>query len=172
MAARRSATSSCSARISGAILKASLPLAPEWLLDRLSVHAIDFYAMSEDVPNPESRVTVDGERIVLQWKRTNWDAHLKLVAKLKSVLKAAGFPIVLSRAFDKRTPSHQCGTVRMGDGSGVRAAGYLLPRLGPPQPVRGRCRFPADLRRRQPGADHRRQALRVADHIAAEDLRS
>ena len=36
------------------------------------------------------------------------------MAKLKSVLKAAGFPMVLSRAFDKRTPSHQCGTVRMG----------------------------------------------------------
>ena len=28
--------------------------------------------MSEDLPNPESRVTVDGGRIRLDWKRSNW----------------------------------------------------------------------------------------------------
>jgi choline dehydrogenase-like flavoprotein len=88
---------------------------PEWLLSRISSHAIDFYAMSEDIPHPESRVMVDGDRIVLKWHRTNWDAHLDLVRKLKKVLKKSGFPILLSRPFDKRTPSHQCGTVKMGD---------------------------------------------------------
>ena len=30
------------------------------------------------------------------------------------MLRAAGFPIVLSKAFSKETPSHQCGTVRFG----------------------------------------------------------
>jgi len=102
-------------RVSGRILKANMPRVPEWLLNRMAAHAIDFYAMSEDIPNPESRVSVDGERIVLKWHRTNWDAHLALVAKLKQILKSIGFPIVLSRPFDKRTPSHQCGTVRMGN---------------------------------------------------------
>ena len=43
-------------RISGAILKPDLKLVPEWLLDRFRAHAMDFYAMSEDVPKPESRV--------------------------------------------------------------------------------------------------------------------
>ena len=33
---------------------------------------------------------------------------------LKRKLRKAGFPVVLSRAFDRRTPSHQCGTARMG----------------------------------------------------------
>jgi choline dehydrogenase-like flavoprotein len=71
--------------------------------------------MSEDIPHPESRIMVDGDKIVLKWHRTNWDAHLDLVRKLKGELKKAGFPIVLSRPFDKRTPSHQCGTVKMGN---------------------------------------------------------
>ena len=31
--------------------------------------------MSEDLPNPESRVTVEGEQIRLDWKRSNWSAH-------------------------------------------------------------------------------------------------
>jgi choline dehydrogenase-like flavoprotein len=101
-------------RVSGTILKANMPRVPEWLLNQISAHAIDFYAMSEDIPHPESRIMVDGDKIVLKWHRTNWDAHLDLVRKLKAVLKKSGFPIVLSRPFDKRTPSHQCGTVKMG----------------------------------------------------------
>jgi len=52
---------------------------------------------------------------VLDWKRSNWSAHLALVGKLKAKLREAGYPVVLSRAFDRRTPSHQCGTARMGN---------------------------------------------------------
>ena len=32
----------------------------------------------------------------------------------RRVLRRLGFPIILSRAFDHRTPSHQCGTARLG----------------------------------------------------------
>jgi choline dehydrogenase-like flavoprotein len=39
---------------------------------------------------------------------------MALVAKLKTTLRKAGYPVVLSRPFDRRTPSHQCGTARMG----------------------------------------------------------
>ena len=78
-------------RVSGSILKGNMPHVPEWILSKLSRHCIDFYAMSEDLPSPDNRVTVQGDRIVLKWERTNWDAHLALVAKFKKVLKAAGF---------------------------------------------------------------------------------
>lgn len=30
-------------------------------------------------------------------------------------LRNAGYPIVMSKPFDRRTPSHQCGTARMGN---------------------------------------------------------
>ena len=66
------------------------------------------------MPNPESRVTLAAGRIRLDWKRSNWAGHLALVARLKRDLRRAGYPIVLARAFDRRTPSHQCGTARMG----------------------------------------------------------
>ncbi len=101
-------------RVSTPILSAQTGL-PRPLAALIANRAIDFYAMSEDLPNPDSRVTLKGEDIVLNWKRSNWDAHLALVAKLKKTLKTAGFPIVLSKAFDRRTPSHQCGTARLGD---------------------------------------------------------
>lgn len=101
-------------KISGTILQSSSRL-PGWLARFVAGRSLDFYAMSEDLPDPDSRVTLDRGRICLNWRRSNWQAHLALVARLKQVLRRAGFPLVLSRPFDWRTPSHQCGTARMGD---------------------------------------------------------
>ncbi len=101
-------------RVSGAILKANMPRAPEILLDRMSRHAVDFLAMSEDLPDRASRVLVDGRRIMLDWRRSNMTAHRGLVKQIKRSLRAAGFPVVLSHLFDRKTPSHQCGTIRIG----------------------------------------------------------
>ena len=100
-------------KISGPILAATTPL-PEWMASLVANRSFDFYAMSEDLPNPDSRVTLIGDQIKLDWKRSNWEAHEALVRVLKTHLRKAGFPIVLSRPFDRRTPSHQCGTARMG----------------------------------------------------------
>lgn len=100
-------------KISGNILRATTSL-PRMVANWVASHSVDLYAMSEDLPNPESRVTLQGGQIVLDWKRSNWEAHLELVRTLKERLRKAGYPIVLSRPFDRRTPSHQCGTARMG----------------------------------------------------------
>ncbi len=102
-------------RVSGAILKGDLPRVPEWVLDAVSRRAVDFLAMSEDLPDPASRVRLDGAKIVLDWRRSNMTAHRRLVKRLRQALVAAGFPVVFTQVFDRRTPSHQCGTVRLGD---------------------------------------------------------
>ena len=34
-------------------------LAPEWTLERVAKHAIDFWLSTEDLPRPDNRVTVD-----------------------------------------------------------------------------------------------------------------
>ena len=101
-------------KITGPILAATSPL-PKVIAHWIAARSFDFYAMSEDLPDPESRVTLKNGQIRLDWRRSNWDAHLQLVTELKRVLKRVGFPIVLSQAFDRRTPSHQCGTARMGN---------------------------------------------------------
>ncbi|WP_424965813.1 GMC oxidoreductase [Dinoroseobacter sp. S375] len=100
-------------KITGPILAANSKL-PGWLAQAVAARSVDLYAMSEDLPNPDSRVTLKDGQIRLDWQRSNWEAHLQLVATLKAKLRAAGFPIVLSQPFDRRTPSHQCGTARMG----------------------------------------------------------
>ncbi len=121
-------------RVTGPILKANLPRMPESILGMISRHAVDFYAMSEDLPDPRSRVRLNGKRIVVEWRRSNMTAMNGLVARFKESLRAAGFPIVLSRLFDQKAPSHQCGTIKMGDdgaGSPVDSFGrfFDLPNL-------------------------------------------
>jgi choline dehydrogenase-like flavoprotein len=101
-------------RVSGPILKSDLKAVPEFVLNALSRKTIDFLIMSEDLPDPNSRVRLDGERIVLEWRRSNMTAHEGLKAAMRAALKQAGFPIVLTHLFDRKTPSHQCGTIRIG----------------------------------------------------------
>jgi choline dehydrogenase-like flavoprotein len=101
-------------KISGAILKSQLKMAPEFALEMVARRAVDFYLMSEDLPSPDSRVWLDGTRVMLDWRASNMSAQNGLIARMREVLRAAGFPIVLVKPFDRRTPSHQCGTIRMG----------------------------------------------------------
>lgn len=101
-------------KITGPILAANTHL-PLWAAHQIASRSFDFYAMSEDLPNPDSRVTLKNGHIKLDWQRSNMSAHKNLVHVLKKKLRQAGFPIVVSRPFDRKTPSHQCGTARMGD---------------------------------------------------------
>lgn len=157
-------------RISGTILKGAMPAVPEWLLNLTTAHSIDFYAMSEDLPSPESRVMVDGDRIVLKWVRSNWQAHERLVAKLKQVLRSAGFPVVVSRAFDKRTPSHQCGTVRIGSDPKDAPLDVFCRAFDHPNLFVVDASFLPTSAAVNPALTIAAQALRVADHIAEKDL--
>jgi choline dehydrogenase-like flavoprotein len=97
------------------MLRGVMPYVPGVALRYLASHSVDLYAMSEDLPRPQSRVEVSATgEIRLSWRRTNLKAHERLVHKAKRMLKNAGFPLVMSRRFGDDTPSHQCGTVRFG----------------------------------------------------------
>ena len=157
-------------RVSGAILKSNLKLVPERALGHLSRHGIDFYAMSEDLPVPESRVRLDGKRIVLEWQRTNWEAHLGLVRKLRQVLRRAGFPLVLAKPFDKRTPSHQCGTIRMGSDPATAPLDPYCRAFDHPNLFVVDAGFLPSSAAVNPALTIAAQALRVADHITRKEL--
>jgi choline dehydrogenase-like flavoprotein len=62
-------------------------LAPEWTLERMARHAIDFWLSTEDLPKPENRVTVDRDgKLTLSYTETNAEAKQRLYAKVKSML--------------------------------------------------------------------------------------
>jgi choline dehydrogenase-like flavoprotein len=105
-------------RITGPILAGAADL-PQWLAHLIADRSIHIMAMSEDLPNLRSRVLWRNGEVVLDWQRTNMRAHDLLVARLKEVMRRAGWPITLSRGFPKSKPSHQCGTNRMGADPGT-----------------------------------------------------
>ena len=97
------------------MLRGPLPRVPKFVRSAMAEHSVDWYAQSEDLPHPDSRVSVrpDGA-INLHWHRTNLAAHHRWVAKSKEILRKTGYPIVLSSEFGTDVVSHQCGTVRFG----------------------------------------------------------
>lgn len=101
-------------RITGPILKANMPFLPMPLARWVAAYAFGWFLQSEDLPNPESRVMVKDEQIVMHWQRSNMAAHEALIARTKALMKRAGFPIVLVHTFGRKTTSHQCGTARLG----------------------------------------------------------
>lgn len=159
-------------RVTAPVLKANIPRVPEWMLHIMSRHAVDWYTMSEDLPRPQSRVTVKGSQIHLDWRRSNWTTHEKLVAALKERLRAAGYPLVVSRPFDRRTPSHQCGTVRMGNDPALAPLDAFCRSYDHPNLFVVDASFLPTSAAVNPSLTIAAQALRVADHIRRHDLKS
>jgi len=97
------------------MLRGPLPRIPRLLRGMLADHSVDWYAQSEDLPHPESRVTVRPDGAVnLHWHRTNLRAHERWVDRCRAILRSTGYPIVLTSGFGTEVVSHQCGTVRFG----------------------------------------------------------
>jgi choline dehydrogenase-like flavoprotein len=62
-------------------------LAPEWTLERIATHAIDFWLSTEDLSRSDNRVTVDRDgKLTLSYTETNAEAKKRLYAKVKSML--------------------------------------------------------------------------------------
>jgi choline dehydrogenase-like flavoprotein len=72
-------------------LRAGAPaIAPGWTLDLMARHSLDFWLTSEDLPDPENRVTLDRDgNIVLSYQPNNEEGHRRLIAKLKQLLKGS-----------------------------------------------------------------------------------
>jgi choline dehydrogenase-like flavoprotein len=77
-------------KLDGVALSAGAPpLVPGFTLDMLARHSLDFWLTSEDLPDPDNRVTLDRQgRIVLAYKPNNEEGHQRLVAKLRELMKA------------------------------------------------------------------------------------
>ncbi|MFM9106497.1 MAG: GMC oxidoreductase [Chloroflexota bacterium] len=104
-------------KLQAAMLAGAAPgWAPRAALGQVARHSVDWWVMSEDLPDPANRVTLapDGA-IRVAWRPNNQAAHRALMERSKDALRRAGYPILLDQAMGIETNSHQCGTVRMGD---------------------------------------------------------
>lgn len=107
-----------------AMFKADAPFfTPGFALEQMASHALDFWLTSEDLPDPENRVTLtDDGQIKLSYTENNVEGHKRLTNKLKSLLKHIGChdhllpcELYLGKKIPLAGVAHQCGTVRFGE---------------------------------------------------------
>ncbi|MGH7702873.1 MAG: GMC oxidoreductase, partial [Gemmatimonadales bacterium] len=76
-------------KLDGDTLSAGAPaIAPGWTLDLMAKHSLDFWLTSEDLPDPENRVTLgrDGS-VTLSYRPNNEEGHKRLTAKLEKIMQ-------------------------------------------------------------------------------------
>jgi choline dehydrogenase-like flavoprotein len=162
-------------RTEAVVLKAESPWYGRWIplgaWEWWASSAVDWLVMSEDLPRVENRVTVGADdRIRLHYHQNNVRSHGSLVKETQRILRRLGF-FTLKHSLGTRNTTHQCGTLCFGTD----------PRRSVLDPF---CRahdvenlfvvdasfFPSSAAV-NPGLTIVAQALRVADHIKATDLR-
>ena len=102
-------------KLQAGMLTAAKPMVPHQILQGMANRSIDWWVMSEDLPDPENRVTLGSDGSVrVRWQPNNLKAHQQLIEAGKKMMQDAGYPIVLIERMGIATNSHQCGTLRFG----------------------------------------------------------
>ena len=111
----------------GEMLKGEAPgwanlLAPEFTMEKLAEHAVDFWLTTEDLPRAENRVSLDRNGgIVLDLKHVDLEPHQRLTEKFKQLLGEIGMhqhllprTLYLGKQIPIGGTAHQAGTARFG----------------------------------------------------------
>ncbi len=81
-----------------------------------ALHSVDWWLMGEDLPDPNNRVSLKGDRISLEYTDNNSESFDRLVDRWIDVLKS--IDDTNSRYYRSNFPlrwvAHQCGTCRFG----------------------------------------------------------
>ncbi|MEO1002529.1 MAG: GMC family oxidoreductase [Cyanobacteria bacterium J06638_7] len=113
-------------KTSGQIMKGYAPLEtflmPGWSMDKIAAHALDFWISSEDLPDADNRVTIDGAgRIHLSYTANNQTASQRLVGRLTAMLDRLYLrnhlverQIYIKSPMTIAAVGHQAGTCRFG----------------------------------------------------------
>ncbi|MGQ0794530.1 MAG: GMC oxidoreductase [Deltaproteobacteria bacterium] len=119
-------------KLDAVTLSAGAPsFTPGWTLEFMAKHSLDFWLTSEDLPDPDNRVSLDGGgNITLAYKHNNEEGHKRLIKTLEALMQrqaqcgAHGHDChqgIFSRNLfiGQRIPlagvAHQNGTIRFGD---------------------------------------------------------
>ena len=102
-------------KVQGSMLQVARPGIPASWLNYIANRSLDWWVMSEDLPDRDNRVTIaNNGRIRIHWRPTNVQAHKRLMQASRSMLRTAGFAFTFDETMGIATNSHQCGTLRMG----------------------------------------------------------
>ena len=157
-------------KLQAGMLTANVPYLPNMLGDAMAKRGMDWIGLSEDLPDPENRVTLDGARIKLAVTLNNMDGHIELVRRMTRALKSAGYPVVITKSLVAHATAHQCGTVRLGDDPATSALDQFCRAWDHHNLFVIDASFFPSSSAVNPALTIAAQALRASDHILATDL--
>jgi choline dehydrogenase-like flavoprotein len=104
-------------KVQGVMMKTAAPRGvPVTVLNRIAQRSVEWLVMSEDLPDPANRVTVDAAGTITTARAARGaGTHARLLARAKRLLRSAGYDAVLTQHFDISMNSHQCGTLVAGN---------------------------------------------------------
>ncbi len=153
-------------KLQAGMLTAAQPLVPRPVLQAMANRSVDWWLMSEDLPDPDNRLLLSSDgSLRVRWQPNNRVAHQKLVEAARQMMRRARYPFVFTQPMGIETNSHQCGTLRFGldPASSVLdpfCRAYDLENLY----VVDSSFFPSSAAM-NPALTIAAQALRVADHL-------
>ncbi len=152
------------------MLTAKQKFLPGFMADWMAQRSVDWWIMSEDLPDPENRVILEGGKIRLHYTENNMAGHKRLARRAVELMKKIGFKLNLVKNMGGLSVSHQCGTVRFGTDP-VKAALNEFCRAFDHENlfVMDASFFPSSAAV-NPALTIAAQAIRVADHMAKADF--
>ena len=111
-------------------------LAPGWTLDIMAKHSLDFWLTSEDLPDPDNRVTLNRDgQIVLSYTPNNLEGHNRLQGILKQLMRKqnAGSTATSATTVSSRAASSSAIASRW-PASPTRTAPFVLATIPRPPP--------------------------------------
>ena len=143
---------------------------PLGLYDWWVARGFDWLVMSEDLPNVDNRVAIDGAgRIVLRYRRSNDRPHRELVEEAKRILARLGLRFPVTHSLGTTNTTHQCGTIVFGTDPRASVLDPFCRAHDVPNLFVVDASFFPSSAAVNPGLTIVAQALRVAEHIAESE---
>lgn len=102
-------------KVQGIMMKSWATRIPLAALDVFAARSVELLVMTEDLPDPENRVTLTRDGGIRVTRRAvGTSTHAVLLRKAKKLMRGAGYDIIGVQPFDISMNSHMCGTLVAG----------------------------------------------------------
>jgi choline dehydrogenase-like flavoprotein len=98
------------------------PFIPNYISETVANHSMSWFLITEDLPDPNNRVRVQGNKIFLEYTNNNEEAFNYLIKRWKEVLRSIAqhqhnrvLSLYLTTKIGLSAVGHQCGTCRFGE---------------------------------------------------------
>jgi choline dehydrogenase-like flavoprotein len=157
-------------KLQSGMLSAKQKYLPGFLGDLMAEHSVDWWIMSEDLPDPENRVILQGDTIRLHYSANNMAGHKRLAGRAASMMRKIGFKLNVTKHMGGLSVSHQCGTVRFGADPDKAAVNEFCRSFDHENLFVVDASFFPSSAAVNPALTIAAQAIRVADHMAKADF--